>query len=462
MIGLIKKVPDKYLDEYISKQTGFIKSRVHFFCLLSISIYFAAVFLWFLLYPKEVTYLELSGGMFLIASGAVILLLNARATGLKQAKLNAYFFTVLLLALIGKFGVEYGDSPMVISSTIMFTLFLVSTIIPWTPIEVAGIGVLHLLAFSISFSYVRIMTHVSPRIFSMEMYFDGMIFILMGVVLCVVIRRKETRRDRANFVLLKEVEEKSDEMGKELEIATRVHKTIIPGPIETDKVEIAVDYLPMYYIGGDYAKYEFMSGDRLMFILTDVTGHGVSAALLVNRIHAEFERLVKEDTPPGYLLKSLNGFITKDFADVDMYLSAFCGLLDFRKMRLAYSNYGHPPQYICGEKDGAIHDMASQTGLLGLPMEDDGTYQSEIEVETGDKILLFTDGILETNGANAEEYGAERIKAFLKENRALPQQEFNRRILEDLNAFKEGQFRDDICLMSLDVKAHKGMFHWPA
>jgi len=182
----------------------------------------------------------------------------------------------------------------------------------------------------------------------------------------------------------------------------------------------------------------------------------------VNRIHAEFERLVKEDTPPGELLKSLNGFITEDFADVDMYLSAFCGLLDFRKMKFAYSNYGHPPQYICREKDGAVHDMAPQTGLLGLPMEDDGTYQAETDMGTGDRILLFTDGILETTDANAVEYGAERVKEFLKENRALPPQEFNRRILEELNAFKEGQFRDDICLMSLEVKAHRGMFHWPA
>jgi hypothetical protein len=462
MIGPIEKVPDKYQDEYRVTQTGFIKGRVHFFCLFSVTIYFVALFIWFLLYPKEVTYLELLGGMFLVISGAVILLLNSRASGLKKTKFNAYLFAVLLLALVGKFSIEYDDSPMVISSIIMFTLFLVATTIPWTPVEVAGIGILHLIAYSVSFSYVRIMTHVAPKLFNMEAYFDGMIFILMGVILCVVMRRKETRRDITNFVLLKEVEEKSDEMGKELEMATRVHKTIIPGPISTDKVEIAVDYLPVSYIGGDYAKYEFMPADRLMFILTDVTGHGVSAALLVNRIHAEFERLAKEDTPPGELLKSLNSFITEDFADVDMYLSAFCGRIDFRKMKLEYSNYGHPSQYLCAGNDGSVRDMPAQTGLLGLPMEDPGTYQNEMDIGTGDRILLFTDGILETTGANALEYGGERIKAFLKKNRALHPGEFNHRILEDLDAFKEGPFKDDICLMTLEVKAHKGMFHWPA
>ena len=105
-------------------------------------------------------------------------------------------------------------------------------------------------------------------------------------------------------------------------------------------------YLPVYYIGGDYTKFNFLEKDKLIFIITDVTGHGVPAALLVNRIHSEYERLAKEGYSPGELLRELNKFIEEDFGSSGMYLSAFCGLLDFKKMKLTYSNYGHPSQLL--------------------------------------------------------------------------------------------------------------------
>jgi len=241
-------------------------------------------------------------------------------------------------------------------------------------------------------------------------------------------------------------------MHKELELATRVHKTLIPKSLSTDLVDIAVMYLPMYYIGGDYAKFHFVDKDRLIFIICDVTGHGVSAALLVNRVHTEFESLAREAKEPGTLLKELNNFIIKDFGGIDMYLSAFCGLLDFKTGRLIYSNYGHPAQYIYRVRELDIQRLESQTSLLGLPFPDDGLYQSQIKFNKGDQLLLFTDGLIEASNGHGEKYGKEKIESFIKQNCNAGPDLFNQKLLEELNTFKDEGFKDDIFLLSVKIK----------
>ncbi|MFH1846986.1 MAG: PP2C family protein-serine/threonine phosphatase [Candidatus Omnitrophota bacterium] len=453
-----KKIPAQYLCEFLSKQIAFIKSRVRLFCLLTLSIYFFATFLWFVIYPAQFYFLEVIIGLFLLAGSGVVLYLSSRANTIRKAQFNAYLFTALLLSLMVKLAVTYHESALICASIFVFTMFLVSVTIPWTPTEVIFIGFMHVLAYTVNFIFLKYSPRISGDIFSLIQYFDGLIFLSMSFFLCVVIRRKETNRDIDNFVLLKEIEGKSTQMRKELEWATKIHKTIIPDSISNDRVDMAVSYLPVYYMGGDYVKFEFLKDDRVIFIITDVTGHGVSAALLVNRIHAEFEQLTKEGKDPGILLKELNEFIKEDFEGSDMYLSAFCGLIDFKKMSMLYSNYGHPIQYLYSRKDSQLHRLVPQASLLGLPIEDNNVYQDDIDISAGDKVLLFTDGIIETVNKEGEEYGTEKLENFLKHNHQLPSDEFNNQLLDDVKTFKHGKFKDDICLLSMGIKGPKPLF----
>ncbi|MFH1552837.1 MAG: PP2C family protein-serine/threonine phosphatase [Candidatus Omnitrophota bacterium] len=452
MFQTVKKIPEQYREEFLKKQISFIKTRVHLFCVLTVSIYFLAVLTGYILYPAETAVLEVLIGLSLVAGGALILYLNAIARTIRIAKLNAYLFTALLLVLLVKLGITYKDDALVSSSVFVFTIFLVSVTIPWKPAEVILIGAMHITAYTANFLYVKFLSGTPAASFGVQEYFDGFIFLSMALLLCLVIRRKETGRDVENFVLLKEVEDKNELMRKELEWATRIHKTIIPDSTSTDKVDIAVNYLPAYYIGGDYVKFEFLADDRLVFIISDVTGHGVPAALLVNRIHAEFVRYAKEGKRPGLLLKKLNEFIKEDFEGSDMYLSAFCGLLDFKEMQLLYSNYGHPPQYVYRAKESDIQSLFAQTSLLGLPVDDGKVYQSEIDVDKGDRIFLFTDGVTETVDSKGEQYGTKRLEDFLETNHTLSPRAFNDKLLTELNSYKDGNFKDDVCIMGIEIK----------
>jgi sigma-B regulation protein RsbU (phosphoserine phosphatase) len=143
-----------------------------------------------------------------------------------------------------------------------------------------------------------------------------------------------------------------------------------------------------------------------------------------------------------------------------MYLSAFCGLMDFRKMMMKYSNHGHPPQCVYHLSGSFVQELPAQTAMLGLPMEDAEVYQDEIKLGAGDRILLFTDGVTEAASKSGEMYGESRLEGFFRDNHALIPEDFNQRLLMDLEAFSGAEnFKDDIFILNIALKAHHGLFH---
>lgn len=453
----VDKIPEEYRQGFFEQEVAFIRSRVQLLCVLTIVIYFFTAVIDVLINPNDPILIELGTGFILIAGGAFTLFLNRRAKTLFMAKLNAYMFVLILLTLVVKLGTDYAYDPAISSSVYVFILFLVSIVIPWRKIEVVPIWLFHLAGFSMEFVYCKNMPGAMAGWYSHRQYLDGILFVTLAFIICLVVRNKETTRDIENFILLKKVEDKNAQMDKELKWATRIHKTIIPKSLSSDRIDIGVSYLPAYYIGGDYVKYEFLGDHRILFIISDVTGHGIPSALLVNRVHAEFERYAKDEKEPGELLESLNVFIKEDFEGADMYLTAFCGMIDFGKMELSYSNHGHPPQYLYNIKDGCIKSLPAQTSMLGLPMEDSEIYQNCVDINKDDRLLLFTDGVTEAVDENGEEYGYFRLESFLNKNHSIGVDEFDKKLLEELKLFTGGKFEDDVCIMNLLIKQHKSI-----
>lgn len=453
MNKLLRKIPLKYIDEFVGVQTTFIKNRVRLLGALSIGIYIFSSVINYIIYPVSFNPQELPLIVSLLVIGSIIMFLNFRAKTLFLAKLNAYLFILLIVVIVTKVCIVYCEYAGHSASIYVFMLFLASFTIPWLPMELLPIGFFHVLAYSFFYYYVQMYLPESVKeVFGVQTYMDGSIFLVMSFSICFIIRRNDAERDIENFILFKEIDEKRTQMQQELELATKVHKTLIPESVVTDKVEIAVLYLPNYYIGGDYAKYHFVNKNMLLFIMCDITGHGVSSALLVNRLHTEFELNARDDVQPGLLLKEINDFITKDFQGTNMYMSAFCGLLDFKKKVFAYSNHGHPDQYLYSAKKQSIKHLASQGRLLGLPFGTDEISQSEVDFGHGDQVLLFTDGVTETKSLKGEMYGEERLETFVKENASMQTQGFNQKLLNELEHFSKQNFEDDIFILNIKVK----------
>jgi serine phosphatase RsbU (regulator of sigma subunit) len=452
MFSALKKIPKSHLKEFLSGQVLCIKRGVKLLCVMTWALYFVTAFFSSLVDPLDFKAEEITVWILLITGTALALFLNQRAHTPRAAKFNAYFLTVLLLFLLTKVSVLYADPENFSSVIYLLTFFLVTLVIPWFAGELVAIGILHMAAYTIYYAATHPFLASNPRTFFSGHYADGLIYLATALGMGIWIRSGEASREIENFNLLKDIESKNLQMEKELELATRVHHTLIPKSLRTPKMDITVFYLPLGDIGGDYAKFHFLDENKLIFFISDVTGHGVPAALLVNRLHAEFETAAKEIQEPGLLLKNLNEFITKDFEGTNMYLSAFCGLLDFGKMRMQYSNYGHPPQYLYCLRDSKIRSLDSQTSLLGIASSDaEAVYQGGIPFEKGDTILLYTDGLLETRDSKGQEFGSRRIQDFLRDNHNLSSEDFNKKLLETLTRHKKDHFEDDIFILSIKI-----------
>jgi hypothetical protein len=453
MLDHTKKIPFSYLGEYVAKQVSLTKSRVRLLCFLIVGLYFIPTLIDWFIQPKKFPAQEYPVAGLLVLVCAMILYMNQRSRTITSVKFAAFLFSALIMVLLTKLNIIYYSYADNSSTFYLLTLFLISFTIPWRPRNVALLAVLHYAAYwSLYLYFSQYATGHSRRALTPPDFYDGLILLTAGFIFCFIIRRKEWIRDIDNFILLKEVQEKKEQMQKELELATRVHKTLIPKSMSTDMVDVAVMYLPMYYIGGDYAKFHFVDKDKLIFIICDITGHGVSAALLVNRIHAEFERLAHEGKEPGALLKELNDFIVEDFKGINMYLSAFCCELDFKKGTVTFSNHGHPPQYMYRLSEPNFSPLEPQASLMGIPLADDGVYQRSISFNRGDRILLFTDGVIETRGRDGFEFGKERLEDFIRKYHSLDVDYFNRQLYDELRAFRHDPFEDDIFIVNIRIK----------
>jgi phosphoserine phosphatase RsbU/P len=249
------------------------------------------------------------------------------------------------------------------------------------------------------------------------------------------------------------VESQNEQIEKDLGLARRVHKTLVPDSVHHEKVDIWVSYIPMSYVSGDYAKIRFLDANRLLVFISDVTGHGVAAALLVNRVHAEFERLIQDRPEPFHLLSKLNEFIARDFEGTSMYLSAFCGLLDFTKGEFIYSNFGHPSQILYQVRHSAVKCLSSQNTLLGVAQEGLLQQQGIIPFEPGDRILLFTDGVIEAENDKGDSFGDQRLHDFMVRHDHVKDVAFNEKLVSELSSFRKGGFMDDIYILNILTKS---------
>jgi len=234
----MEKIPDIYLEGFKEAQALLIKARVRLFCLLSIGIYFLGTILSYAVTPSAFNVGEIPLWGILLGSAALVLFFNRKVTKMRQAKVNAYFFTVMVVVFTVQLCILYYEYVEHSASVFLFLLFLVSFTIPWAPKEIIPIACLHVFAYSFQFFYIyQYKITGLESVVSVGEFFDSMLFIFMGFVLCYIVRKKEWEREIENFVLLKDVEGKNEQMRRELELATRVHKTLIQHSMSTDMVD---------------------------------------------------------------------------------------------------------------------------------------------------------------------------------------------------------------------------------
>lgn len=204
-----------------------------------------------------------------------------------------------------------------------------------------------------------------------------------------------------------------ERMEKELALARGIQHSLLPEtPPVVEGFEVALLNEPCYAVGGDY--YDFLTlGQRtLLVVIADVEGKGVASALVMSNLQAALRALVLHLHSLNEIAEALNRMMFMD-TRAEKYLSLFMGLIDLRRKAIHYINCGHVPPVIV-RKGGETIPLTDGGMVIGL-FENAAYERGQTKLQTGDVLILCTDGITESMDAQHEEYGMDRLVATIRE-----------------------------------------------
>ncbi len=250
------------------------------------------------------------------------------------------------------------------------------------------------------------------------------------------------------------------DLKRDLFDARRLHEDLFPPVIDEGPLLLRYTYQPMRQIGGDYL-YARLRRDEdgeivgAHVIVLDVTGHGIPAALTVNRLHGEIDRqlALDSDASPGDLLAAINEYLHLTVAQRSMYATALCIEADLRGGVVRWASAGHPPAFLRAV-DGRLFHLFPTTIVLGAvpPGEFDRVTES-MAFGAGDVVFAYTDGAIETrNESNAmlSVRGLEGMLVSLPFDRGAPHElDATSEIADRLEAVRRGPAEDDTLLVQL-------------
>lgn len=253
-----------------------------------------------------------------------------------------------------------------------------------------------------------------------------------------------------NARLFEETLEKQ-RMEKDLELARNIQQNLLPDKIPSmEKFEIAAFNNSARQVGGDYYDLVKLDEHHTLFAIGDVSGKGVQAALLMANLQAFLQSIAKQNFPLDNATNLINDLVSGN-TTMGSFITFFWGILDEENMKLTYVNAGHNPPLLL--RDGEITKLKKGGMILGV-METTIPYESEtLELNSNDKIFLFTDGITEAMNKEQEEYSDERLEKFvvgLSEENAESALD---KVSSDVAKFTEGaEQSDDITCLVINVK----------
>jgi len=236
---------------------------------------------------------------------------------------------------------------------------------------------------------------------------------------------------------------------QELQRAREIQQSLLPKEIpQLPGIAVATAWRPALAVGGDYFDVLRLDGNRLAICIADVSGKGVPAALLMANVQASLRASVRDLDSPARVCGIVNGMLCESIA-ANKFVTFFCGVLNANTRTFRYCNAGHPYPILVSA--GAAHTLDHGGAVLGVFPA--WNYQdSSVNLKSGDRLLLFTDGITEAEDAQGEEFGVERVAAFAKAHASSSAAELNEQLLAQVSDFCGAQFQDDATLVVLAVK----------
>jgi phosphoserine phosphatase RsbU/P len=259
-------------------------------------------------------------------------------------------------------------------------------------------------------------------------------------------KRIQAELGQTNALLL----ERQHQMEQELQLAERVQQSLAPKGLIWSGVSVEAHYQPASSIGGDYGM--VIPGDgRLDVVVCDVSGHGISSALVANRIYSETMAQIERGADLGSMLRHLNHFAVQNLASSSFYFTLAAVRFYQSCGRLQFAGAGHPPAIVIRRGKSPLL-LESTSMILGLFENAVGAESGvETELQTGDRVVIYTDGLTESFNSQREMLGVDGLQAIVAEASTLPLAEMKSQILNRVAAWRHGHAQDDISLVLLEI-----------
>jgi len=256
---------------------------------------------------------------------------------------------------------------------------------------------------------------------------------------------------RAEIDHARAAQETTDGASREWREAQAIHRALLPSVLpDVPGVRLAWRWEPASGFGGDYYDAFPLGGDRLALCIADVCGKGLPAALLVSSLQATVRAFVDEQTPPHVAVARINRALCRQGAH-GRFVTLFLAVLDLREGAMHFCNAGHNPPILV-RPNGTVSRLDAGGAVVGV--FDSAAYDSgRTAIGPGDRLLLFTDGLVEAGSLSAREYGDDHLVDTVVAHRTLDAGALLDRVFGDVHQWAGRRLDDDATALAIAFSA---------
>lgn len=240
-------------------------------------------------------------------------------------------------------------------------------------------------------------------------------------------------------------------MQKELKLAADMQNMLVPTKLPNDdKIEVSAFYKPHKNIGGDYYDFIQINEEEIAFCISDISGKGIPAAILMANFQANMRILLTRKYDLMQFIDVLNQKVC-EITKGEKFITLFVATYNYRTRKLSYVNAGHNPSII--HNNGQIELLDMGCTILGMFENLPYINSGETTVAPGAVIMNYTDGLSEAMNNEGKLFEVEGLIEFINQNHQLPLAEYNTKLIDHVISFKQDtDFDDDITLLTLRFK----------
>jgi PAS domain S-box-containing protein len=242
------------------------------------------------------------------------------------------------------------------------------------------------------------------------------------------------------------------EIERDLVLGARVQQSLAPKPILWGGLRVDTFYQPAHKIGGDFGLVRPFKKEHLNLLVCDISGHGISSALVANRLYSETITQLSNRVGLADVLRRLNSLVIQNIGAPGFFFTLAAARIGRSARTMEYVGAGHPPAMIV-QPGGEPRLLPSRSMILGtLPDAVGADATLYTEIEPGDRIVLYTDGLTDVFDSRGEMLKVEGIQNFVRETALLPFNEMKQSILDRVAAWRNGPPVDDVSLVLVHVR----------